>query len=275
MRKKQTPGRKRKRSSRTVSDTEQELVPLSKRADTNSSPVSPPTTMENKADPHKKRSVNEIYDLLVKVSENQNTLKQSLEQRITDLEIGLRNDITIKMRTLKEEIDLEFTNVDDKIESLKHKIETLENSQANTQAPQAVNTEITTHSKLVFKNVQQNDLGESENALKDYVNDVIKAIGLGFSVLSVDSLGSQSQHENNTDQSGLRRKRPILVTLENDTQRSEVMKNKRKLKDHEHYKNIYIEPDKSRHERIQEANIRQIVKSMPNFQIRGGRVVKK
>lgn len=95
------------------------------------------------------------------------------------------------------------------------------------------------------------------------------------SVLSVDSLGPQNHHENNTGQSGLRRERTILVTLENDTQRSEVINNKQKFKDHEHYKNIYIEPEKLRHECMQVANIRQIVKSMPKLPTRGGSVMNK
>ena len=50
---------------------------------------------------------------------------------------------------------------------------------------------------------------------------------------------------------------------------------KRNLEDHEQVKHIYIETDKSRQGRIQEASIRRIVPSMPNRQLRGGRVLTK
>lgn len=65
------------------------------------------------------------------------------------------------------------------------------------------------------------------------------------------------------------------MTFANEKQRSEVLKNKRKLRDIEEHKTVFIEPDRSRHERIQEANMRRIVKSIPNLQFRGDRVVEK
>ncbi|CAG2254736.1 unnamed protein product [Mytilus edulis] len=205
--------------------------------------------------PASTRSVNDIYDLLTKVSNNQESLRQSMEQRITNLEVSFKTEISSKMKSLKDEINIEFAKFDNEIQSLKHKIDTLEKGESNTQVSQNI-----THSKLVFKNVPNTDTGDSEDSLKAYINGIITYLELDFNVTTVQCVGSNANQQNKT----------VLVNFDNETQRVNVLKKKRKLKDNPMYSHVYVESDKTRHERMQEANIRKIIKTIPSLEIRGG-----
>lgn len=273
MRKKRTPGRKRKRSNRNSADLENDDKPQQKRADTGMeqtvvTPINGMDPEETHPQGRKERSPNEIYDLLLKISDNQNALKQSLEQRISDLEQSLRNDISDKIGTLRSEIEIEFAHVDTQMDQLKQKISAVE-EQTETLRNASQQPSASQNPKLVFKNIKlENDTEKTENGLKNCVNEILKSIGLDFSAKSVEYIGSQETNRQ-------REKVPLMVKLETEENRSEILRNKRKLKEVEKFKNVYIETDKSRHERIQEANIRHIIRSLPNLQLKGGRVMNK
>ncbi|CAG2202982.1 unnamed protein product [Mytilus edulis] len=253
------PGRKARRTS---SDTEvEQTLPIAKRSNKMSSSEQLAHLSNAKGpgqdNPASTRSVNDIYDLLTKVSNNQESLRQSMEQRITNLEVSFKTEISSKMKSLKDEINIEFAKFDNEIQSLKHKIDTLEKgeSSTNTQVSQNI-----THSKLVFKNVPNTDTGDSEDSLKAYINGIITYLELDFNVTTVQCVGSNTNQQNKT----------VLVNFDNETQRVNVLKKKRKLKDNPMYSHVYVESDKTRHERMQEANIRKIIKTIPSLEIRGG-----
>ena len=54
----------------------------------------------------------------------------------------------------------------------------------------------------------------------------------------------------------------IIATLENIEQRSEILKNKNKLKDSTKHKNIYIQADVCYEQRIASQNLRTILKEL-------------
>ena len=68
--------------------------------------------------------------------------------------------------------------------------------------------------------------------------------------------------------------RPVIVTMETKEQLPTVLKAKHNLRQHQHYSDIYIEKDKTRHERILEAFMRTIVNKIDGLRVRGGRVIK-
>ena len=121
---------------------------------------------------------------------------------------------------------------------------------------------------MVFKNINL-DTSDIER-LQAHINGILNAIDLNISVSKVQLIGGQN---NGTFDN--KRRKAVLVTFANESQRSDVLKYKRKLKDTNDYKKVYIETDRSRHEQMQEANLRRIVRSIPSLQIRGGRVVEK
>ena len=136
------------------------------------------------------------------------------------------------MNSFKYEINSKFKSVDIKIKELKLKIETIKKKPRNIQHSKHTTIDHNSH-ETCCKNVHESDIGEGENALKNYINDLIKTFGLSFSVLNVDFIGSQNHPNNNFDQHSTRRKGPLLATFENETQRSELLKEKRCLKDYE------------------------------------------
>lgn len=75
MRKKRIPGRKSRRSS---SDTDTEIDRVPKRSNTMSQTEKTNGEQGKQQDEVPTRSVNEIYDRLLKVGQNQESLRQSL-----------------------------------------------------------------------------------------------------------------------------------------------------------------------------------------------------
>ena len=63
------------------------------------------------------------------------------------------------------------------------------------------------------------------------------------------------------------RTRPGIVTFRSAEQNASVLKSKSNLGDIERYKNIYIEPDKTRQERIIEANTCKIVQRLTGLKV--------
>lgn len=214
-------------------------------------------------------STADLYKLMLTVKQNQDSLRTSLEQRISNLETKFTNEIKMSMKTLKDEMTLEFAQVDNKIKELETKMSNYESKQ------QEINNDLPSVSmknvqpKLVFKNIKSEGL--NTDSLETYVNGILRSIGLEFSVVSAQQIGNPNNGRVNNTQ----RPKPVLVTFADENQRVDVLKNKRKLKDINDYKNIYIETDRTRQERINDANMRQIIKSIPELQFRGGRVTVK
>ena len=55
--------------------------------------------------------------------------------------------------------------------------------------------------------------------------------------------------------------------------RNAILSSKRQLSTKERFKRVYIEPDRQRHERITEANMRLLAKKCPGLEFRRGRII--
>jgi len=231
MRKKHRPNRKRKRSKQSISDTDedhQDCICLDTMANKNPTTRVRTGSSDDASGGTQTRSVNDINDLLLKVSENQESMKSSLEKRISDLETSLRKEISTKMESFKKEFTEEIGKMDKEIKTLKTKLSELEQNRDILGTQHIVNTaENSTQPKLIFKNVDQTDLAGDD--LREYIDGIVKSIDLNFDVLKVDVLGEYNQMLDNNVQSGPRRIRPLLVTLHNNEQRLAILQNKRKL----------------------------------------------
>ncbi|CAC5362828.1 unnamed protein product [Mytilus coruscus] len=209
------PGRKARRTS---SDTEvEQTLPIAKRSNKISSSeqlVHLSNANEPGQDNPATRSVNDIYDLLTKVSNNQESLRQSMEQRITNLEASFKTEISSKMKSLKLTLN------------------TLEKGETSTNTQVSQNI---THYKLVFINVPNTDTGDSEDSLKAYINGITTYLELDFNVTTVQCVGSNTNQQNKT----------VLVNYDNESQRVNVLKKKRELKDNPMYSHVYVETDKT------------------------------
>ncbi|CAC5357550.1 unnamed protein product [Mytilus coruscus] len=267
--------RQRYSSSETESDSNR---PNAKRmkAKSYSLPInltmsSKPEKTSSQPQPDHTVSTNDLYQLMLTVKQNQDSLRTSLEQRITNLETKFTDEIKLNMKTLKDEMSLEFAQVDNKIKELEIKMSNFELNQQDTNNTQSSVIEKSVQSKLVFKNIKTD--GVNNDGLKTYINGMLNALGLEFSVVSAQQIGNPNNGTVNTGNTS--RPKPVIVIFADEKQRIDVLKNKRKLKDIDEYKNIYIETDRTRQERMHEANIRQIIKSIPALQFKGGRVTQK
>jgi len=60
----------------------------------------------------------------------------------------------------------------------------------------------------------------------------------------------------------------IVVTLKSPDDRRKLFRSKASLKQKDDYSRVNIEPDRSRQDRIQDANMRRIVSAIPNLRSR-------
>jgi len=136
--------------------------------------------------------------------------------------------------------------------------------------------------KLIFKNIKSEDIEDLEDTIyiRTYVESIIRAIELDPKIQDVKILNKANivniKNERSGKGSGATRKRAKVVTavyFRNDADMHNVLKNKRKLKDNERFSHLYIEVDKTKHERQTEANIHKLLKTLPTLKLRGGRVV--
>ncbi|CAC5399201.1 unnamed protein product [Mytilus coruscus] len=203
------------------------------------------------------------------IKENQDSLRISLEHRITNLKSKLTQEIQRHVKSLKDEMTLEFAHVDNKIKELQTKMSKYESSHNTDSLPSVTNEDNSQH-KLVFKNIKLKN--NDQESLKAYVNCIIHSIGLYFNVVDAQQIGLNNGAATKVNPT---RTKPVIVSFQEGKHRVDVLKNKRKLKDIDDFKNIYIEPDRSCQERLQEANFRRLAKSIPNLQFRNGRVIEK
>ena len=130
------------------------------------------------------------------------------------------------MKTLKDEMTLEFVQVDNKIKELEIKMSKYESDQHATNNGASTVSEKSVQSKLVFKNIKSDVI--DTGSLKTYVNGILNALGLEFSVVNAQQLGNLNN--GTTNASNASRPKPVIVTFAEEKQRIDDL-NKRKLKD--------------------------------------------
>ncbi len=101
------------------------------------------------------------------------------------------------------------------------------------------------------------------------VERVLTAINVDVKIVCARRVGDRSAQVNGRHN----RPRPAIVTLESTAQRIVVLRAKNALRLNDAFKSIYIEPDKTRHERIVEANMRTIARKIGGLRVRGGRII--
>ncbi|CAG2232501.1 unnamed protein product [Mytilus edulis] len=152
------------------------------------------------------KSTDDLFQILITIKDNQESMRKSLEQRMTNLEKTFTREIKENMDKLKSEMTLEFAQVDNKIKELETKMKDVEFKL--TQNVNIENSGNSVHPKLVFKNVQPID-NESEESLKVYANGLLRALELDFDVLKVERI---TAHLNRTATSPNQRPKPLIVS---------------------------------------------------------------
>ncbi|MES9883774.1 MAG: hypothetical protein ABW185_23220 [Sedimenticola sp.] len=214
------------------------------------------------------KSIDDLYEVLKDIRKDNKETRTYMERRLDKFSNDMKSLINTSVTSLRSDMQNEFTRVDSLIESMSDKIKTIEISAPGATA--GPRSDFDTSRNLCFKNLKE-DENESLESLKVYVENVLDSVKVKVKVVCVKRVGVQRPEFANNNQNRLHR--PTIVTLESVEQTHDVMRSKRGLRDSDQFSRIYIERDKTRSERILEANIRALANKVPGLRVRGGRVL--
>lgn len=134
------------------------------------------------------------------------------------------------------------------------------------------------HCPLIFKNINACNIENTEDPIyiRLYIEKILREIGLDPDIEKIEVVNvnkGEGQAVNETDSDRKQQTLVIAVYLRNIEDRRNVLLNKKKLRHIESFSYIYVEIDKTKHERQTEANLRKLVKTVPSLEMRGDRVV--
>ena len=235
----------------------------------------------------KEVKIQDLYTILIEMKssqdqlrKNQETFQTSIHSRIEVLETKLdkrldsfQKQFQDEIREVKREIDIQTQERGEQLQILNERVGQIESTMK--EYPEKCSGP---ESKLIFKNIKFSDIEDTNDPIyiRTYVEKIIRKLGVEPRLHKVEMLNLTDRTEQPGNNESATRKRSRLVVavyFRNTEDRSNVLKNKKKLRDIEGLSHIYIEVDKSRYERQTEANIRKLIKSFPTLKMRGGRVI--
>ena len=143
-------------------------------------------------------------------------------------------------------MNTEFTRVDDQIRQMKEQIRLLERAPPPPPAPgiKLPRSELDTSCNLCFKNIAEDDAGDSVENHKRHVQNILDSLNNTSDVICVKRIG-EIPAQPTAGPFRQPRPRPAIITFHSVEQKASVLRSKRNLRNIEQYKNIYIEPDKT------------------------------
>ncbi|CAC5385800.1 unnamed protein product [Mytilus coruscus] len=209
---------------------------------------------------HNSSDFSELKSLFVGLTGSMNSFCQMITQRMDNLEKTIPNTIATlidskissEMQKVKQQFQKELKTVSDKVENI-------EKSYANVAKQQPNMDEAI---RIIVRNLPESN---GENVLNK-VNALIKD-GLHLKdVKAVSADRKKSYKEGKYD--------VVVVVFKSMNDKRKVMDKKRDLKDSRNFKDIFIENDLSKSQRILNNNLRNIVNAIGEnrLEIKGGRV---
>ncbi|VDI73917.1 Hypothetical predicted protein [Mytilus galloprovincialis] len=228
-------------------------------------------------------SIKLLVDSVKEIKEGQDSMKRMFESKIDRLRNDVLTTIDEKMKALKTDIDLDIARESTRIDELVNTVQILSsrfnnieinpdnliaqgpNPSFNDQNNPLNNNEVT----VIVKNLPHTD----EENLTDKMNEVICKLGEDVSS-SVKIAAITRLKQRIPSKPGL-----VKVSLQNAQQKIKILRNKHKLKNDDHFNNIFIQSAKSRVERLLETNTRMILRELPQgnaYRMTGnGRILRK
>lgn len=203
----------------------------------------------------------ELKTLILKLGDNQTSLRQSLEDKIGNLEKRLDQKLTKEFKELRDYVDIEIGAVNSQISKLEQRINQLENA-ASQKHTEPFPCDLT----VIAINWRQDP---DENLDLKVQNLIQNGLGLPF------IKPRRVMRLNGRDG------KPGIVKIELMTLEDKitVLKAKQELKDKPEYRRVYLRRSMPHTERLIQLNFKQILKEMPNgskYRMTGsGRIVLK
>ena len=272
-------------------------VPTSKKRLLSGSPESCPETGSKKV-----RYANEsvisvdAFQCLVKsieeLSTSVNTMAVRIEKRMCDIETNVENKLTVKFNSvITTRVRDEVEQVRDDILKVQKQVSGVEkkvldsdsfHKAVDSKVTKEVQTKLKTFSSVVqsaskdrSRNVVIRNLTESERERTDSrvtLNKVVSLFRDRLNLMNVRVLDVERKEARGKQKHGL-----VIVQLENQEQKREVMRAKGKLKGMTQFKDIYIDDDLSPEQRVSQQNMNMLVREFgreKNLKVVKGKLVK-
>lgn len=209
---------------------------------------------------HNSSDFSELKSLVVGLTGSMNSFCQMITQRMDNLEKTIPNTIaslidskiSSEMKKVKQQFQKELKTVSDKVENI-------EKSYANAAKQQPTSDEAI---RVIVRNLPESN---GENVLNK-VNALIKD---GLHLKDVKAVSADRKKSYKEGKYGV-----VIVVFKSLNEKRKVMDKKRNLKDSRNFKDIFIENDLSKSQRILNNNLRNIVNAIGEnrLEIKGGRV---
>lgn len=227
------------------------------------------TMADGNSDQTGDKTIEDVYTYLVKMENTNQETRRIMENRLDKFEVDMKSYLNSTITSLRADMSTEFNRVDAQIQGVHEKIQSMESQINPLITDMNPRSEFDTVRNICIKNINETDEGDSVDNLKNSVAQIFTALSVDVNMVCARRVGKRGDQVND-DQT---RPRPAIITLESTAQRNTVLKAKASLRLTDEYKRIYIETDKTRHERISEANMRTIAKKI-GLTVRGGRIIK-
>jgi hypothetical protein len=192
------------------------------------------------------------------------SMESTFSQRLDALEGKIMENV---MHVVRDELSEVRTHFDHEVRILTDTVTRVEKSYAeivtmNKESGTVSNADITRN--IVIRNLRER-VGENTS---ESVNTFIKD-GLKLANVKVIKAERKSTHGDG------RRPGIVVATCKSNDDKRQIMISKRQLKDSEVYKDVYVEHDQSRTERVQRSNMNTIIHALGRGELamRGERVV--
>ena len=222
-----------------------------------------------------KDGMSDLLKAFNKIENRYSAMEKTMNKKFVDLEKVFQSKIdkfesqvmkkfadvmNTAVSTLKEELGEEIDELSQRIKKLEDR-EKVEQERMDVDSNSSVNLNASV-------NVIVRNLPEREN--ESTVNEVNSLIKDGLNIRDI-TVVSAVRKVNSFDSS---KTGVVVAKFRTKEEKYTVMKSKRKLKDSRRYEKVFIEHDLPRHQRVMNANIRTIVKTLgkENLEIAGARV---
>ena len=194
----------------------------------------------------------DIKAMIKKLITGQDSLQKKLDSVKTELESSIKE--------LKNDLYLEIGALRAKIDSVEAKVLTLEKETSPQEGPG--NSDL----NIIVKNLEEPkaDEPDPEGYLTKSVLEIFEELSVEVNVKTVVR-----------SEFGSRPLKPVIVTVSNREEINQVLKAAHNLKNSTSWSKIYLERDRTRQERMLEANLRRLVRASPNLEFRKGRIIEK
>lgn len=201
----------------------------------------------------------------------QQSLKSTLESKLDKFRNEFMSSIDEKFKAMRSDIDLELAvhkkdidQLSQSIDSIVRRLDSIENQQCSGPSPQNVNSPLDDPNLTIIAS----NVTETHDEILDVARDLVSNLDSSINVTAASRLNSRF------GKPGL-----VKISFSSLEEKKAILREKRRLRDTEKYKNVYLRSSKSHTDSLIELNARTILNEIPNgrqFRITSnGRIVKK